>query len=168
MHRQTDKIKRLWGRYRYAALVFLVGVLLLVLPSAKQSAASDDSTSASAQTQTNSAADETARAESRLAALLTQIDGAGEVHVLLSYTCSAETEYVDDNGETVIVSAGSGTQTALTRKTVYPQYLGAVVVCAGADSAQVRLDVLQAVEQFTGLASDRISVLRLRADAESK
>ena len=86
----------------------------------------------------------------------------------MSYRCSAETEYATDDGETVIVSAGSGTQAAVERKTIYPQYLGAVVVCEGAASPQVRLDVLQAVAQFTGLSTDKISVLKLRSDMESK
>ena len=56
----------------------------------------------------------------------------------------------------------------MERKTIYPQYLGAVVVCEGAASPQVRLDVLQAVAQFTGLSTDKISVLKLRSDMESK
>ena len=50
-------------------------------------------------------------------------------------------------------------------KTVSPQYLGAVVVCDGADSPQVQLAVTQAVAQFTGLSTDRISVLKKQPDA---
>ena len=53
-------------------------------------------------------------------------------------------------------------------KTVSPQYLGAVVVCDGADSPQVQLAVTQAVAQFTGLSMDHISVLRKQPDPQSK
>ena len=88
-----------------------------------------------------------------------RIDGVGEVDVLLSCSTSAATEYVSDGDETVIVSTGSGKQEGLVRYTRYPQYLGAVIVCDGGGSADVRLYVTQAVSQFTGLSSDRITVL---------
>ena len=67
-----------------------------------------------------------------------------------------------------IISAGGGAQEAVELKTVSPQYLGAVVVCDGADSPQVQLAVTQAVAQFTGLSTDHISVLRKQPDPQSK
>lgn len=39
---------------------------------------------------------------------------------------------------------------------------GAVVVCAGADSARVRLAVTNAVSAYTGLGSDKITVMKLK------
>ena len=66
------------------------------------------------------------------------------------------------------ISAGGGAQEAVELKTVSPQYLGAVVVCDGADSPQVQLAVTQAVAQFTGLSTDHISVLRKQPDPQSK
>lgn len=38
---------------------------------------------------------------------------------------------------------------------------GVVVVCEGADSARVRLDVVNAVTSYTGFGSDRITVLKM-------
>jgi len=38
---------------------------------------------------------------------------------------------------------------------------GAVVVCAGADDAAVRLELTQAVKSFTGFGSDRITILKI-------
>ena len=67
-----------------------------------------------------------------------------------------------------IISAGGGAQEAVELRTVSPQYLGAVVVCDGADSPQVQLAVTQAVAQFTGLSMDHISVLRKEPDPQSK
>ena len=82
---------------------------------------------------------------------------------------SAERELAtDDAGEPTIISAGGGAQEAVELKTVSPQYLGAVVVCDGADSPQVQLAVTQAVAQFTGLSTDHISVLRKQPDPQSK
>ena len=38
---------------------------------------------------------------------------------------------------------------------------GAVIVCDGAESAGVRLDIFRAVGTYTGFGSDRITVLRM-------
>ena len=38
---------------------------------------------------------------------------------------------------------------------------GVVVVCAGAENASVRLDILRAVGSYTGFSSDRITILKL-------
>lgn len=70
--------------------------------------------------------------EKRLCAVLSKIDGVGEVCALLS-------EEPNHRGE----------------------YSGAVVVCSGARSADVRLRVIQAVSAFTGLGSNRIIVEEL-------
>lgn len=39
---------------------------------------------------------------------------------------------------------------------------GAVIVCEGASSAQVRLDVTNAVSSYTGLGSDKITVMKMK------
>lgn len=39
---------------------------------------------------------------------------------------------------------------------------GAVVVCQGADQSSVRLDVTNAVAAYTGLGSDKISVIKMK------
>ena len=142
---------------RLPLLLFVAG-LLLVLLTGRSGKAAD----VSPEPETLTPQQEAEAAEQRLAELLAQIDGVGQVRVLLSYSTSAETEYVSDDGETVIVSSGSGKQTAVSRRTIYPRYLGAVVVCEGGASATVRLDVLRAVSQFTGLGADHITVLKLR------
>ena len=39
---------------------------------------------------------------------------------------------------------------------------GAVIVCSGADDARVRLDVTNAVAAYTGLGSDKITVMKMK------
>ena len=41
---------------------------------------------------------------------------------------------------------------------------GAVVVCTGADSPQVQLDVTNAVSAYTGLGSDKIRILKMKQE----
>ena len=49
------------------------------------------------------------------------------------------------------------------RKTLYPVYQGAVVVCEGAERAAVRLAIVEAVSSLTGLGSDKISVIKMKS-----
>ena len=53
-------------------------------------------------------------------------------------------------------------KTPVVTKTKSAPYLGAVVVCDGADSAAVQLRVMQAVSALTGLGSDKISVIKMK------
>ena len=38
---------------------------------------------------------------------------------------------------------------------------GVVVVCRGADDAEVRLDMIRAIRSYTGFGSDKITILKL-------
>ena len=161
----TRKLSAFAAKYKYVLIILLAGLILLLLPTgSKTKVKTAQASPVSEQTQTQTIQAE----EQRLTTLLQQINGAGQVQVLLSYRCSAERELAtDDSGEPTIISAG-GAQEAVELKTVSPQYLGAVVVCDGADSPQVQLAVTQAVAQFTGLSTDHISVLRKQPDPQSK
>ena len=59
--------------------------------------------------------------------------------------------------ETVLVDGGSD---AVTVRTTYPTYRGALIVCEGGDRAEVRLAVTEAVAALTGLSADRITVAK--------
>ena len=160
----TRKLSAFAAKYKYVLIILLAGVVLLLLPTGSRTKAKT-AQAVSEQTQPQTIQAE----EQRLTTLLQQINGAGQVQVLLSYCCSAERELAtDDSGEPTIISAGGGAQEAVELKTFSPQYLGAVVVCDGADSPQVQLAVTQAVAQFTGLSTDHISVLRKQPDPQSK
>ena len=155
----TRKLSAFAGKYKYVLIILLAGLILLLLPGGSRTKA-EPTAAQPIDTQMQTIQTE----EQRLAQLLRQISGAGQVQVLLSYRCSAE-RATDDSGQPAIISAGGGAQAAVELRTVSPQYLGAVVVCDGADAPQVQLAVTQAVAQFTGLSTDRISVLKKQPDA---
>ena len=127
----TRKLSAFAAKYKYVLIILLAGLILLLLPTgSKTKVKTAQASPVSEQTQTQTIQAE----EQRLTTLLQQINGAGQVQVLLSYRCSAERELAtDDSGEPTIISAGGGAQEAVELKTVSPQYLGAVVVCDGAD-----------------------------------
>lgn len=137
---------------RYPLLILLVGVLLLLTPG-KHKADAEPETKPELSAQSE---------QQRLEDILEQIDGVGAASVLLSYRTSAETEYLSDDDGTVILSAGSGTQTAVVLRTIQPAYQGAVVVCSGGGDASVKLQVVEAVSKFTGLGAGAISVFPLK------
>ena len=151
--------------YKYPLLVLLLGAGLLLLPRAggAQPTAAPETTAAAAE-------EEPAALEAKLENLLSQMEGAGAVQVVLmleksasyTYQTDRETRDGEERRETVLVSDGAGGEAPVTQETAYPVYQGAVVACQGADSAQVRLDIVRAVASLTGLSSDRITVIKLK------
>ena len=112
--------------------------------------------------------------QEELEQLLSQLEGAGYVKVLLTeaegerilFQTDDHTEHSETSGsvrkQTVIVSDTGRGENGLVQQILSPVYLGAVVLCQGADSASVRLSIIEAVSSATGLASHNISVLKMK------
>ena len=64
--------------------------------------------------------------------------------------------------ETVIVTDGQRTESGLVSQVNPPSYLGAIVVCQGADSPAIKYAITQAVAKITGLGTDAICVLKMK------
>lgn len=99
--------------------------------------------------------------EARLKETLEYISGAGRVEVLLSLSASGERVFAENGGEIAVISTGSGREEAVELYSKQAEYQGAVIVSEGASSAEVRLNLAQAVMSFTGLPSDRITILQM-------
>ena len=108
--------------------------------------------------------------EEQLADILSDVQGAGDVRVLLTLANGTETIYAADSSTTLRTDDSGSAQTSertialqggtpLEQKRIYPRFSGAVVVCGGGTSATVRLMLLEAVSAVTGLSADRISIL---------
>lgn len=157
-----SKISALVTKYRYAAIILLIGILLMLIPSGSKNELIPTETVIPETTEQT--------AEDKLGNILSKIQGAGKVEVILSFASGAETLYhgnTETDGtsvrsDTVIVSDSDKNQSALITRIDPPVYLGAIVVCQGADSASVRLAIVDAVSKYTGLGADRISVLKMK------
>ena len=147
-----ERLKNIFTKYRYVLLVALAGLALMLLPGGGEAAEPVPTV----------AAEESL--EARLEAILSRIDGAGEVKVLLTEEQGGEVLYQTEgeDGKTVLISGADRSESGLVRTTQPPSYRGAVVVCRGADSASVRLAVVEAVANATGLGTDRITVLKMK------
>ena len=60
-----------------------------------------------------------------------------------------------------ILSDGSYGESPVLIKSNYPTFRGAVVLCDGADSSAVRLEITQAVSALCDISSDRISISKM-------
>lgn len=147
-------------KYRWAALVVLLGIGLMLIPG--RSEAEKTAQPASTEPQPDP--------EQRLTEILTRIEGVGTVQVLLTWASGEETVYQTDEDlgtggdarrNTVVITDGNRNQQGLVRQVNPGACLGAIVVCQGGDSPAVRLAVKEAVASVTGLGADRISVWKM-------
>lgn len=154
-----QRINALWVKYKYPILVVLVGLGLMLLPGKTEPEPQEPAETVQIQD-----------LEARLAAILAQIDGVGQVRVLLTEETGRENVYQTDtqtdtdrrSEDTVLVEDASRTENGLIRRTLEPTYRGAVILCQGADQPSVRLAIVEAVRCVTGLGADRISVLNMK------
>jgi stage III sporulation protein AG len=161
----VQKLPQLLSRYRYPLVILFVGLLLLTLPGKGQNDSSDIAE--------NLPQIQPSITES-LSQILAQIKGVGKVKVLLTVAEGEKTLYQSDeditesdNGssvrqETIIISDADRNEHALIRQVLGPKYLGAIIVCQGADDPNVKWAVVEAVSKATGLGADRISVLKMK------
>ena len=118
--------------------------------------------------------------------ILGKIQGVGEVKVFINYSESGQivamynensktstTEETDNSGETkkveetdtdkeVVYEEKNGVKTPIVQKTLEPKIEGAIITAKGAGNANVKSDIIQAVEAATGLATHKIQVFEMK------
>ena len=123
--------------------------------------------------------------ELKLEEILSKIQGVGEVKVLLNYSESSEvvamynensqtstTEETDTSGgvrkiqetdsqKEIIYQENDGEKVPITQKVIEPKIEGAIITAKGASDANVKTNIIQAVEAVTGLATHKIQVFEL-------
>ena len=164
---KTEGVERVWDKYKFAALVMLIGAVLLLWPSGRSSTGKSGE-------QRQTTVTEAADVQREMEDILGKIAGVGQVRVMLTLEESGERQLAQDGElsysgspqepedysrrwETVLAS-DSGEEAPLVTRQTYPVYRGALVVCQGGDRAEVRLAVTQAVAALTGLSADRVTV----------
>ena len=152
-------------KYKYVLVVFLAGLALMMIPEKKITP-----------TEIISKTDSVPETDfqSSLSDILSQIEGAGKVRVLLSEAkgdhtyyqtdeqVSKEPESMNQSLDTVTIMDQKREETGLVKRVDPPIYQGAIILCQGADSAAIRLAIVDAVAKATGLTSNHISVLKMK------
>ena len=157
----SGKVVEFAKKYRYVILVLVIGIGLMLLPEGARQEETEPVQSQQAQPDMTQ----------QLRQILSRIKGAGDVEVLLTLSAGEETVYQTDEdlsesggirGETVIVADSDRNEQGLVKKILPARYQGAVIVCDGAENPAVRLAIVEAVADATGLGADRISVLKMK------
>ena len=157
------KVISLFREYKYVVLILIVGVILMLLPTAKKEESS--APIVISQEESNQI-----MLQDSLEAILSTLDGAGKVRVLLTQSQGEKIIYKtdirmreDETEESTIIISGTGKeQRGLISQVIPPQYKGAVILCQGADNATIRLAIVKAVSSATGLSTDKITVLKMK------
>lgn len=166
-------IKQIWSKisdflkkYKYAAVVLLIGIGFMLFPGTSKSDKSEVNND-----QIREVYGQNLNKE--LAGILSKIEGAGKVEVILTVAKGEETIYQTNSDqtireqesdiklETVILSNNSRNEIGLVKRIDPAKYLGAIVLCQGANQAAVRLAITEAVSKITGLGADCICVLKM-------
>ncbi len=158
-----ERLQGLVKKYQFVLFILLAGVVLMLLPTGE---------SGSAPPETIPESFSLTSVEEKMEDILCHMDGVGQVKVMLTLKSGTALQLaVDEDHEArdsqtrqekqvVKLSRGSGQQEVVVTEEVYPTYLGAVVVCEGAGSSEVKLRVIEAVTVLTSLPSDRITVVK--------
>lgn len=164
MSQLGQKVKKLIVKYKYAAIILLVGIGLMLLPSIEKDKAD---TEPKKMEQVQASLDEA------LSKVLCKVQGAGRVEVMLNIGQGEETIYQTDDDssqsdsgqsvrkQTVTLTDGQRNQYGLVQQVNPPIYLGAVVLCQGANDPVVKLSIVEAVSKITGLSANQICVLKM-------
>ncbi len=124
--------------------------------------------------------------EEKLEKILSTIKGVGEVNVFINYsessssiplydesTTTSTTTEGDSSGGTrntvetenqkeVVFTEKSGTKDPIIQKTIMPLIEGAVITAKGANDAEVKTNIINAVQAATGLGIDRVQVFEMK------
>jgi stage III sporulation protein AG len=123
--------------------------------------------------------------EEKVEKILSQIEGAGNVAVMMTYESGEEiipafnsnnsetvTEEKDDRGgvrniatkedddEIIVIKGGEGIEEPIILKKLKPKLVGIVVAAEGANNPKVKLNIQEAMKALFNLQSNRIVVLQ--------
>ena len=163
----NGRIKSWGAKYKYALAVLLLGIVLMLLPTQKQ--VTEENTK-----EVQPIEQLQLDIEEELSSLLSSLEGAGRVKVMLAVAEGELTLYqtdrtdsqsegnVSSKTQTILISDSQRNQNGLIYQKNPPVYRGAVVLAQGAQNPSVRLAIVDAVGKATGLGADKIAVLKMK------
>lgn len=161
------QIGKLTGKYKYALLVLLLGIGLMCIPVKTEEEQPADKQIQETQPMQKSL-------DQQLSEILSKIEGAGQVKVLLAEakgeeilyqsdtTISKDTNGSDTRNETILITDANRNQAGLIHQKNPPVYQGAIVVAQGGGIPAVKLALTEAISRITGLGADKISVHKMK------
>lgn len=154
------------GKYKYVWIVLLAGVVLMMIPGKSTNNFQAETKPIDVMTEENSI-------QEQLEDILRYIEGAGRVKVMLTVAQGERTIYqtdstyaqsetnTDSRTQTVLITDSNRNENGLIHQKQPPVYRGAIILTDGADYAPVKLAIVEAVSDVTGLGADKISVIKM-------
>lgn len=160
-------------------IILCIGAAAILLLLSGSFSDTDDSETSSSQNFVSSA-DYIKKSEKNLENLLSEIDGAGKVQVMLTVESCYENVYArsydskaenSQNGaqselteDYVIVKKGSNNEECLVVKVYEPTVKGVAVIAEGADSIKVKTAITDTVCALFDISTAQVSVEKMCAD----
>ncbi len=153
-------------RYKYVIIILLIGIVLMFIPGTQKNKKSEETAPQMMKEENN--------IQQELESILELIQGAGNVKVMLKESIGEETVYQINEDmsssdassnrsvDTIILTDSDRNEIGLIKQINPAQYLGAVIICQGADNPSVKLSITNAVSKITGLGADKIVVLKMK------
>ena len=163
-------------------LLTLLVALILIIWFADFGTNTNEKQTSTSTSGTNALSDYTTLLETKLSKTLSQIEGAGNVDVMitldgasqliLAYDTESRTNSTDNTtasgtstksnntttNSTPIIITKNGQSEPLVLSEIMPNIKGVVVVCEGANNIRVKLNILQAVQALLGVNSGQIEI----------
>ena len=167
-----------------AILLVIIVILTIYFASSGGIAKKQEDKTSKAGAQDQISVQEATTIEQQLKYTLSQIQGAGQVEVMITYESSGEivpaisvdkqTSTTTDSGDSgtsttntentqseVVTIGGSGGNSALVLKEKSPEIRGVIVVAEGADNIAVKLNLLSAVQTLLNVSPDQVDVYKM-------
>ena len=160
------RVLQVFDKYKYVCIILLVGMILMMFPDKKGTEEQ--------QIVESSVGTSSASLEEKIEQVLSCVKGAGHVKVLLSIgkgetsiyqtdsTYSQSDNSTDSRTQTITITDSNRNEGGLLYQKNPPVYQGAIVLAQGADDPSVKLAIVEAIMDVTGLGADRISVLKMQ------
>lgn len=172
-------------KIQYLAILLIIIVILVIYFSSGSLVSIKQENTAPAATQEAPSTSMADSIEEKLAATLSQIEGAGDVEVMITYESTSEivpafsvdrqTTTITDNREngtsttntensqSEVVTLGDGSVSrALVLKEISPKIRGVIVVAEGADDITVRMNLLRAVQTLLNVGPRQVDVYKMK------
>lgn len=198
MKSQMEEFRKKWFQKNKLIVLFLAGILLLVIaiPTGDRKKATTSKSTQKEQTVSLPQTEEDSirrweeeyrkTLESRLKDILSQMEGMGEVEVMITLKSSQErivekddsiqrknTSEEDGTGGKRVISQSESTRTTVydgekksgepfVVKTVYPSVEGVLVVAQGADSGKMNTNITEIAKALFGVEAHKIKVVKRR------
>ena len=174
-----DNIKKHFPKKNQWLIVLLTGILLVViaLPTSDGKSASEDTTDNTTKTIENQPSDYAAQMEKKLVKILRNVEGVGDVKVMITLKESsekvvekdvakssrtAEDQVVEsDSSEATVYSEGSNSnQEPYVSKEISPAVEGVLVIAEGGDNSVVVQNITEAIQALFNVEMHKIKVMK--------